>query len=114
MSPSSLIAALGFDPEDEHAYDSDDYPKGPDGDGGGEADSPQHCGMCGLFLNNPLTDDGREYVIDLLIDHVFDNRGDHAVLETWLDAYRETFDDAEIGRMFLETIRVRLTHAYTR
>jgi hypothetical protein len=56
------------DRDDESTYDSDEWPKGPYGDGGGEADGPQHCGMCGLFLDNPLTPDGEEYVIDLLAE----------------------------------------------
>ena len=42
--------------------DSDDYPQGPYPDGGGEADCPQHCGSCGVFLENPLTGEGYEYV----------------------------------------------------
>jgi len=50
------------DPDDEHTYDSDDYPKGPYPDGGGEADYPGHCGSCGVFLMNPLTGDGYEYL----------------------------------------------------
>lgn len=50
----------------ESTFDSDDYPKGPYPDGGGEADCPQHCDTCGEFLGNPLTDDGRQYVRDAL------------------------------------------------
>lgn len=42
--------------------DSDSFPQGPYPDGGGEADSPQHCDHCGLFLENPLTAHGRWYV----------------------------------------------------
>lgn len=42
--------------------DSEQWPQGPYPDGGGEADCPQHCDGCGLFLENPLTDDGAEYV----------------------------------------------------
>ena len=42
--------------------DSDHYPQGPYADGGGESDSPQHCDDCGLFLENPLTCDGIDYV----------------------------------------------------
>ncbi len=49
---------------DESSFDSDDWPKGPYDNGGGEADSPQHCDGCGLFLENPLTDDGRAYVAE--------------------------------------------------
>lgn len=55
----------GKDPrdfEDEHTYDSDEYPKGPFSEGGGEADSPQHCDACHVFLENPLTGDGEDYV----------------------------------------------------
>ena len=42
--------------------DSDEWPQGPFGDGGGEADCPQHCDSCGLFLENLLTEDGQDYV----------------------------------------------------
>lgn len=42
--------------------DSDYYPQGPYSDGGGAADTPQHCDHCERFLENPLTDDGRDYV----------------------------------------------------
>lgn len=41
--------------------DSNDYPQGPFPNGSGEADTPKHCG---LFLENPLTTDGEEYVRD--------------------------------------------------
>lgn len=50
------------DTQDESTYDSGEYPKGPYGDGGGESDSPQHCGACHEFLENSLTSDGAEYV----------------------------------------------------
>ena len=46
--------------------ESDSYPQGPYQDGGGESDTPQHCGSCGLFLENPLTTDGLNYVLDSL------------------------------------------------
>lgn len=52
-------AAEGF-------VDSDDYPDGPHADGGGEADSPQHCSTCGRFLENPLTEVGERFVIETL------------------------------------------------
>ena len=42
--------------------DSDEYPCGPYADGGGESDTPSHCGACGEFLENPLTSHGYEYV----------------------------------------------------
>jgi len=60
----------------EDTGDSDDFPQGPFPDGGGEADTPQHCdsgAQClgaeviggrrvGAFLENPLTGDGETYV----------------------------------------------------
>lgn len=46
----------------ESTWDSDEYPKGPYANGGGEADTPQHCACCRRFLQNPLTSDGEAYV----------------------------------------------------
>jgi len=59
-----IVAANGFTSESD--YDSDDLLKGPYADGGGEADTPQHCDGCRLFLGNPLTGDGLIYVEDTL------------------------------------------------
>jgi hypothetical protein len=56
-------ANVPANPNDERTFDSDDYPKGPYTDGGGEADCPQHCGMCRVHLENPLTRDGEQYVL---------------------------------------------------
>ena len=50
------------DESDEYTYDSDEWPKGPYANGGGEADCPQHCDSCGVFLETPLTPDGDTYV----------------------------------------------------
>jgi len=58
----SAFADNGADPGTD-SDDSDRYPQGPYADGGGEADSPQHCDSCGAFLGNPLTGDGRAYVL---------------------------------------------------
>lgn len=61
----AAFAENGIEPvdaDDESSYDSDRYPKGPYADGGGEADCPQHCDQCGVFLENPLTPDGDTYV----------------------------------------------------
>lgn len=56
------INAATPDTNDESFYDSDEYPKGPYGNGGGESDTPQHCARCKEFLENPLTSDGYAYV----------------------------------------------------
>jgi len=65
----------GADPEDEATWDSDEWPKGPYPDGGGESDSPQHCDCCGLFLCNPLTAEGREYVREAVEEHARTGHG---------------------------------------
>ena len=53
------------DPEND---DSDRYPQGPYTGGGGESDTPAHCEVCGVFLENPLTTDGVEYVRELIAE----------------------------------------------
>lgn len=64
--------------------DPDCCPQGPDPDGGGEADSPQHCGGCGLFLENPLTEEGVEYIRESFRDHA---AGRGAFPEEWVRFY---------------------------
>ncbi len=73
----------GFAENDPRRGDSEHFPQGPYADGGGEADSPQHCDHCGTFLDNPLTDDGLAYVRDKLED----GRGCPDVLAVWRNAY---------------------------
>lgn len=91
------------DPSDESSYESDEYPKGPYPNGGGEADTPQHCDACGLFLENPLTADGDDYVREQAEPYSYaDEDGDVApwplvaeraaadgkpVLAEWIDFY---------------------------
>ena len=70
-------------PEAEYTFDSDTYPKGPYADGGGEADSPQHCDQCGVFLENPLTPDGQEYVRQAAAE----NFGHNAIVRQWREFY---------------------------
>lgn len=77
------LDADGLTPNDLQSYDSNFYPKGPFEEGGGESDSPQHCGShrncleaielenglkIGKFLGNPLTGHGLAYVRELLAD----------------------------------------------
>lgn len=81
--------------EYEGAEDSDAYPQGPYGEGGGEADTPQHCGGCGTFLDNPLTGDGETYVRDAFSEYVDIGRGDPETLIDWRWAYEWVWDDFE-------------------
>jgi len=84
-------------PGRQRSYDSDEFPKGPYPDGGGEADCPQHCGagaQCvnaiefddghkvGAWLENELTTDGVEYVREAI-------REGGEVAEMWADYYRD-------------------------
>lgn len=79
------------DPDDESSYDSDQFPKGPYSNGGGEADSPQHCDMCALFLENPLTPDGDAYVREQVAPYEYpDENGDVA---TWPEIAQRARDD---------------------
>jgi hypothetical protein len=57
-----VLGRVPIEPDNESTYDSDDYPKGPYPDGGGESDVPEHCDHCGMFLENLLTDEGADYV----------------------------------------------------
>jgi hypothetical protein len=62
--------------------DSKAYPQGPYPEGGGEADTPQHCDDCQKFLQNPLTDSGYAYVAELL------STGRGSVLKEWAKFYQ--------------------------
>jgi hypothetical protein len=74
----------------EPCDDSDCCPQGPYANGGGEADTPQHCDTCGLFLENPLTSDGIEYVHEQLKVH----ESDDAVRFNTATQWREFYADA--------------------
>ncbi len=80
---------------DETQYDSDSYPKGPYPDGGGEADSPQHCDKCGRFLENPLTQEGIEYVRRAVDDYDPSGGGSAPVIQEWMDFYSDVLGGAE-------------------
>lgn len=85
------------DPSDEYSYDSDVYPKGPYPDGGGEADSPNHCADCGVFLENPLTEEGYNYVIERVKD-CYQSRhpsGNSEVVAEWRAFYDISLDTDE-------------------
>ena len=83
--------------DDEVTYDSDEYPKGPYPDGGGESDSPQHCGAgsdclnaielsdgtkIGAWLENPLTCTGITYVQEAIQEG-------GEVAELWAEFYHD-------------------------
>lgn len=63
--------------------------------GGGEADSPQHCASCGAFLENPLTGDGYAYVAEQLDNYGSNPRGSRDVLTLWAEYYKREDDDLD-------------------
>jgi hypothetical protein len=81
---------------DETTYDSDDFPKGPYPDGGGEADTIQCCAGCSCLLENPLTDDGLSASALMLLDN-WDRSDRHINKEFWREVYAcypEVVDEA--------------------
>lgn len=96
---AELESSAPPDPDDEHTYDSDDYPKGPYPDGGGEADCPQHCDACHVFLENPLTSEGLDYVRETIASKLEDPRAklDTPAFEEWAPFYDVATD--HIGRL---------------
>jgi hypothetical protein len=60
---------------------------GPYPDGGGEADTPQHCGECGVFLENALTTDGVEYVRERVADNIANGRTESIAVTVWARFY---------------------------
>jgi hypothetical protein len=107
MAPAEALqqiaSANGFTSEND--YDSDDLPKGPYVDGGGEADTPQHCDGCRQFLENSLTGDGLVYVEDAILDFLKNTKltgaTNDAVVE-WADFYK---DDLDFRRIVLEALK---------
>lgn len=84
-----IVSSNGF--AEESDYDSDDLPRGPYPNGGGEADTPQHCDGCGVLLENPLTTDGDRYITEKLIEHARDGSGNAEVLKQWAEHYNAGF-----------------------
>lgn len=82
-------------PDDESSYDSDDHPKGPYPDGGGESDTPSHCDSCRAFLENPLTGDGVKYVAEAIREDKEGgrDRSHNDVVALWRDFYAWELSD---------------------
>lgn len=88
----ALSVPVGAILTDERTYDSDQYPKGPFPDGGGESDFPHHCDDCHEFLENPLTTDGYTYLHECVCDAVLTGRVTD-VLRGWIEFYEVTLGD---------------------
>lgn len=79
--------ALRSNPEGHECDASDCCPQGPYPDGGGEADSPQHCDQCGEFLENPLTLDGEQYVKSAIQQAMQMGELDRSAYAVWAPYY---------------------------
>lgn len=97
------------DEDDDESFDSDDFPKGPFADGGGEADGVQHCdsnakcrnsitlpcgSKIGAWLGNDLTDDGARKLAESIRKSIFksDLHG-RQVGRFWRIKYSNTLSD---------------------
>lgn len=87
------IAAEHGNAHHNYREDSDRYPQGPYSSGGGEADTPQHCDHCGVFLENPLTDDGRAYVSEAVLRNQTSIVHRNKVVDEWQEFYGITLED---------------------
>ena len=87
LAERERLSPWGLTPPAADSEDSDLWPQGLYPNGGGEADTPNHCDHCGLFLENPLTSDGEAYVADLLIEHFANGRGNKEILLEWAEFY---------------------------
>ena len=98
--------------DDENSFDSDNFPKGPFGDGGGEADSPQHCdshtgclnaiklpcgSKIGAWLGNPLTNDGIDWLKNSILEDLLANKNTHAqqVGRLWSYLYHDQLSETD-------------------
>ena len=97
------------DEDDEGSYDSDDFPKGPFSDGGGEADSVQHCdsnerclnaiklpcgSKIGAWLGNDLTSEGVRWLAESIRESIFkDNTHSRQVNRLWKSKYSDPLAD---------------------
>jgi hypothetical protein len=75
----------------EDTGDTDDYPQFA---GDSESDMPDHCDGCNVFLENPLTTDGRSYVEDACRDAIAAGRLESIALTVWAPFYGIELEDA--------------------
>ena len=82
------IAATLPDPdawEREHP-DSNSYPIAYDSSEG-EADSPEHCDKCNLFLERNLTEEGVRYVKEIVAEDLSTEDKIVGIVKEWIDFY---------------------------
>lgn len=85
-------------PDDERSFDSDDYPKLYDEENE-ESDSPQHCAGCGVFMENPLTSEGADYVKETVIEDIENGCTDSVACTEWFPHY-DWIDWGSVGMCY--------------
>jgi hypothetical protein len=88
------MIADGADPDDEHTYDSGEYPKGPYDIG--ETDCPEHCADCREFLENDLTSEGMDYVRTTVREDIATGHLDSVAITEWMPYY-DWIDYGNVG-----------------
>jgi len=112
----------------EDTGDTDDFPQGPYPEGGGEADSPHHCGSgagcvnaikvpggskIGCPLGNPLTSDGTRYVEEKLAHNLVCETSPHShgVQLLWSSIYSDALRDCPLVKFSIkDSDSVHLRH----
>ena len=84
-------------PDESIINNSETWPQGPYANGGGEADTPQHCDTCDVFLENPLTSDGLNYVREHVEAEQTQNTRTGYEAQTRVGEWRTFYEDALIS-----------------
>lgn len=79
-------------PSNENTFDSDNFPKGPYASDSNEADSPHHCEHCGIFLENPLTNEGHSSLYGMVLEALKAGKCSDALRE-WVNFYDVDLND---------------------
>ena len=106
---------------------SDGFPQGPHSDGGGESDSPQHCGMgarcanrihipggatIGCPLGNPLTSDGVKYLCENLANDIVSTDAHHRkVGRLWAHIYSDCLRDCPLIPLSTKFLKTPIAHS---
>ena len=87
----------GRQPKLINTGDTDDYPQHCDD--AAEADIPQHCAGCGVFLQNDLTCAGEDYVVETILDDLTNKLVGSVATTVWWPYYADLYDsiDERVG-----------------
>jgi hypothetical protein len=119
--------------DDEESFDSDDFPKGPYGNGGGEADSVHHCdshekclnaiklpcgSKVGAWLGNPLTHDGVDWLVNSITEDLLASKispQPQQVGRLWAYLYQDQLSGRDcLGQLEHKALEAPLVLAFIR